>query len=187
MRRSALCLLTALGLIAWNTAAEAQSVSDSKDDEPQRKSEKKPDSKFSWGGRVFVRHSLTRQKVGGQVFWRNQQAVDSARFGFKFKHKSGLRAVIKVEASGSKVSVRDAYIRLPLSDDIRIIAGRQKRPMSGIALAGKWDLPTIERGLLTDLNLPFVGGRQQGVIVEYRVPVAMKPRVSVAAFQAEDV
>ncbi|MBL4636094.1 MAG: hypothetical protein JKY56_19700 [Kofleriaceae bacterium] len=187
MKRNALCLLAALGLVTWNSVAEAQSVSDSKDKEHQEKSETKPDSKFTWAGRVFVRHSLTRKKVGGTIFLRNQQSIDSARFGFKFKHKSGLRAVIKVEASGSKASVRDAYIRLPLSDDIRIIAGRQKRPMSGIALAGKWDLPTIERGLLTDLELPFVGGRQQGVVVEYRLPVAMKPSVSIAAFQAEDV
>lgn len=191
--------LSSLALaLVLSTSTWAQADNENKDSvdttiqeaEPSAKEEKKRKEKksnFQWGGRVFFGNTLKRQELGDQVYWRNQLAVDSARFGFKYKHESGVRAVIKVEAKGSKVELRDAYIRIPLSADARIIAGQQKRPISEIALAGRWDLPLIERGLLTDLDLPFVGGRQQGIIFEYKLPVALKPRLSLSVFKSEEV
>ncbi len=152
------------------------------------KSAKKKISKLSWSGRVFVRNTATRQRLAGETYWRNSQFVDSARVGMRYKHKSGALAVIKLEFEDDDPRLRDAYIRIAAHPSLDINAGRFKRPMSGIGLASKWDLPSIERGLLDSIrvegqDLPFAGGRGDGVSLEYEPPVSMDVELSAGIFQ----
>tara|TARA_R110002096_G_scaffold143328_1_gene299120 strand:- start:86389 stop:87576 length:1188 start_codon:yes stop_codon:yes gene_type:complete len=143
---------------------------------------------WRWTGRVFVGNTTTRQELAGQTFWRSKQSVGSARLGLRYTHKSGTRAVIKFEFEDDEAELKDAYVRLSPLPSLRIMAGRFKRPISAIGLAGRWDLPTIERGLLDSVrvegqDLPFVGGRDSGLVVEYAVPVPTDPKLSVGVFQ----
>jgi len=193
MMRSS-CLLSAL--LAFSTApafaddnapteppADTTDLDDSYSDTP--KSEK---SSFRWSGRVFVGSETTRQRLAGQTFWRSKQSVGSARLGLRYTHKSGARAVIKFEFEDDEAELKDGYIRLSPLPSMRVMAGRFKRPISAIGLASRWDLPTIERGLLDSVrvegqDLPFVGGRDSGLLVQYAPDLNVNLRVSASVFQ----
>ncbi|MCP4443799.1 MAG: hypothetical protein GY811_00450 [Myxococcales bacterium] len=149
--------------------------------------EEKP-SELRWSGRVFVGDTATRQRLAGETYWRNKQFVGSARVGMRYSHKSGALAVIKLEFEDDDPELKDAYIRLNPLSSLRVSAGRFKRPMGSIGLASRWDLPSIERGLLDSLRvegqeLPFVGGRGDGVMTEYKPEVLSKLVISAGIFQ----
>ncbi len=159
-------------------------------DTPQAKKKKKKDkdknkSKVKLSGRVLVGTTTTRQVAGDLVFWRSKQELNSARVGLEYKYSKDLKGVIKLEAGSGKASIRDGYLRLRLASGLKLQAGRYKRPISSIALAGKSDLPAIERGLLDALELPFTGGRGQGIGVTYKFASPLKPSVSLSIFQDE--
>ncbi len=145
-------------------------------------------SKLRWAGRVFVGDVLTRQKIAGQTHWRNKQQVNSARIGLSYKHKSGARAVIKLEFEDGDPELKDAYIRLAPAHTLRVKAGRFKRPMSSVSLASRYSLPSITRGLLDSIRvegqeLPFAGGRGDGFVLEYTPLASQKLELSAGVFQ----
>lgn len=187
MRCSALLGAAAL-LLATPALADEPPIETDEDAAPfDTEVVKEPKSSLRWSGRVFARNTLTRQRLGGQTFWRNQQQVASARAGMRYRHKSGAQAVIKIEFEDDEPELKDGYIRLVPLSTLHVFVGRFKRPMSGIGLAGRWDLPSVERGLLDSRiegqKLPFVGGRGNGAVVQYKAPVAAKLRLSAGLFQ----
>ncbi len=169
---------------AEETETKGGDLDDSYADAPT-KAEK---SSFRWTGRVFVGNTTTRQRLGGQTFWRSKQSVGSARLGLRYTHKSGARAVIKFEFEDDEAELKDGYIRLQPLSSMRIMAGQFKRPISAIGLASRWDLPAIERGLLDSVRvegqkLPFVGGRDPGLFLQYTPKFRAKPKLSASVFQ----
>ena len=133
----------------------------------------KDKARLTWSGRVFSGNTLTRRDAGGATFWRNELALQGARVGLRYDHPKGLRAVIKLEAARGDAEIRDGYIRVDLPASFQLQAGRFKKQISRIALDSRWDLPSVERGLLDsvtveDQQLPFAGGRGEGVMVNYR-------------------
>lgn len=182
MRASALfALLSVAGLSPLASAEEAPTTSQA---EPAQAEEEAQPS-LTWSGRLFVRDTLAKTESGA---WSNQQGVDSARVGLKYEHPQGVRAVIKIEAGSGKAELKDGYLRLDHDKGFRLQAGRFKKPISGMALASKWDLPSIERGILSSLSadgldLPFAGGRADGVLLRYQLPLAFKSSLSLSGFQ----
>lgn len=155
---------------------------------PSAGKQKKKSPKIAWSGRVFVGNALTRREVGGSTFWRNEMGVGAARIGLRYEHPKGLRAVIKLEVGRRDAELRDGYIRLNLPANFRVQAGRFKKQISRIALDSKWDLPSVERGLLDSVTvegqrLPFAGGRGEGVMLNYRAPTSSKMGASVSVMQ----
>jgi hypothetical protein len=176
MRVSA--LLALLSLATWSSPAWSQEAA-----EPAPPEEEK--ASLAWSGRVFVGDELSRVEDNP---WRNQQGVNSARVGVKFEHPEGLSTVVKLELGDGKAELKDGYLRLDSEVGFRLQAGRFKKPISSIALASRWDLPSIERGILSSLSadgqdLAFAGGRVDGVLLRYRPALGWKTTLSVSAFQ----
>jgi hypothetical protein len=139
------------------------------------------------GGRVFVRDTVSRVDVGEAV-WRHDRAIDQARVSAVYDRKR-LRLSIEVDFAGDDAQLKDTYIRVRPIDALRIQAGRFKPPISFIGLESKWRLPSIERGLLSELelddrDLPFAGGRGEGLSMELRPPLPLEPRLTAALMQS---
>ncbi len=167
---------------------EREPKRDLNEEEEEDRDGKNGKSTLRFAGRVFTGLSTTRQSLAGMTFWRSKQSVGSARVGVRYTHKSGARAVIKVEFEDDDPELKDGYIRLSPHDTLRIQAGRFKRPISAIGLASRWDLPTVERGLLDELrvegqDLPFVGGRGVGVTTRYAPKGVGNLKATLGVFQ----
>ena len=145
-----------------------------------------PDWSLEYGGRLFVRDTLTRVDVADDSIWRHDRALDQARLFATYDRKK-LRIAFEVELAGGDADLKDTYIRLKPVDLLRIQAGRFKVPMSFLWQESKWSLPAIERGVLSELEqdnrgLPFGGIRGEGVSLEARPAVLLEPRFTVALF-----
>ena len=141
-------------------------------------------------GRIFVRNTLTQVDVQDAP-WANKFQIASARLGADYRKKQ-LRAQIVVDFAGNDVAIKNAYLRVRLAPNLFLQAGRFKRPISAIALTSTWDLPSIDRGLLSaaikttryTTELP-TGGRSEGLLLQYSYPQAIGATVSLGVFNAE--
>ena len=141
---------------------------------------------LEYGGRLFVRDTLSRVDVAGDPLWRHNRDIEQAPV-FATYERDALRLALEIElADGAEL--KDTYIRITPVRVLRLQAGRFKAPVSFIGLESKWSLPAPERGVLSelkvgDLDLPFAGFRADGVSLELRPPVPLRPRLTLAAFQ----
>jgi hypothetical protein len=165
---------------AQETSAEA---------EPERAGGTAPERAWTLelGGRLFVRDTVSRVDVGDAV-WRHDRAIDTARVSATYDRKR-LRIALEVDFAGGDADLKDTYIRVRPVDPLRIQAGRFKVPMSFLGLESKWQLPSVERGLLSELDLddrdlPFTGERADGVAVSLRPALPLEPRFTAALFQS---
>jgi hypothetical protein len=145
------------------------------------------DFALEYGGRIFVRDTLSGVEVGDDTVWRHDRDIDQARV-FATYDRRKLRIAFEIEFGGGDATLKDTYIRLKPIKPLRIQGGRFKVPMSTIWLESKWSLPEQERGILSEIEqegrgLPFGGIRGEGVSVEARPPVFLEPRFTLAAFQ----
>ncbi|RMH44237.1 MAG: hypothetical protein D6689_02935 [Deltaproteobacteria bacterium] len=142
-------------------------------------------------GRVFARQTASRVDAtdGGAAPWRWDQDVASARFGVEYRAGRRVKLSLEVEFSDGDARPKDVWVRWRPVRAVAVQAGRFKRPISAVQLAGLWDLPVVERGLLGDLEVSGVrlpvGGRGDGIRVAWTSAV-MPVGVEVAAF-APDV
>jgi hypothetical protein len=140
-------------------------------------------------GRVFARSTLTRddREADSGEPWLHELAVESARITVDYKRGRFLRVQIEAEMSDDELRTKDAYVRLRPNEHWTFQAGRFKRPLSAIALSSIWDLPVVERGLLSELEpdssvpLPF-GGRDDGASVSYEPGLPWEPAFTAALF-----
>ncbi len=182
------CLLGMGSLAHAQVPTETETETEAETEIATKSEAQKKEPKLRWSGRIFVGSSLVRAEGAGTTAWTNTPAVNSARIGMRYDRPNGLRAVIKVEFADGDADLKDGYIRKELFDSVRLTAGRFKKPISAIALSSKWDLPSVERGLLDSITvegkaLPFAGSRADGVMVDYRAPTEGKTGVSVALVQ----
>jgi hypothetical protein len=139
------------------------------------------------GGRVMVRDTLSRVDVGDAV-WRHDRAIDQARVSALYERKR-MRIAFEVDFAGGDAKLKDTFIQLRPVDALRLQAGRFKVPMSYVGLESRWSLPSIDRGLLSqienaDRSLPFTGERAEGLAIQLRPELALAPRLSVSLFQS---
>jgi len=142
---------------------------------------------LEYGGRLFVRDTLSRVPVGNDAIWRHERDLDQARVFATFEREI-LRLAIEVELAGGDAELKDTYIRLAPAAFLELQVGRFKAPMSMIWLESKWRLPVVERGILSELRqddraLPFGGLRADGLGLELRPRVVLDPRFTAALFQ----
>jgi hypothetical protein len=139
------------------------------------------------GGRVMVRDTVSRVDVGDAA-WRHERAIDQARVSALYERKH-MRIAFEVDFAGGDADLKDTYIQLRPVDALRLQIGRFKVPMSYIGLESRWSLPSIERGLLSEIeiadrSLPFAGERAEGLAVQLRPDVALAPRLTASLFQS---
>ena len=141
---------------------------------------------LEYGGRIFVRDTFSRIDLGTDTLRRHDRDLDQVRLFASYDRKR-LRIAFEIDFAGDEAEVKDTFIRLVPADAVRLQVGRFKVPMSFIGLESKWRLPSTERGILSELEqegreLPFGGGRGDGVSVELRPALALEPRLTLAAF-----
>jgi len=151
----------------------------------------KKDRDMDIRGRVFVRNTIDSNG------WTSVLGLDSARLGARYRdRKRGLQIEVEAELGGGRGELRDGYIRFEATDSVRVKAGRFKRPISAVALSSKWDLPVLERGIVSDLELITpnseepdrlpMGGRATGIAVELReLDLPFDPRFTVGVFRSD--
>ncbi len=135
---------------------------------------------------MFVRDTVSRVVVADMATWSHDRTIDSGRL-FASYRRAHLKLALEVEFAGG-AKLKDTYIRLWPNHLARVQAGRFKVPISYIGLESKWSLPSIERGLLSEIapdsrGLPFAGERDDGVEVELRPDLALHPRLTLASVQ----
>jgi hypothetical protein len=155
------------------------------------KEEKKPKNRLEMGGRAFVRSTVSHVDFEGVEDdpWLADYAVSSARIVADYRRGRRLKVMVEAEFGDDDVKLKDGYVRVRPVRELTIKAGRFKRPMSAIALESAWRLPTVERGILSELEpwsaieLPF-GGRGDGLTVAYRArSAASEPEVTIGLFE----
>ncbi|HEY0036849.1 MAG TPA: porin [Longimicrobium sp.] len=103
-----------------------------------------PDSsRLTFGGRVQTQFTTTSadQVPGGEV------ALRRVRLEATVQASPLVSGRISTEFAGSRVSFRDAYVRLALDPAFVILAGQTYRPFSGISMYSSAKSLPIERGV----------------------------------------
>lgn len=138
-------------------------------------------------GRLFVRDTVSEVEAIDE--WRHERAIESARARLAYR-RGILRLSLEVEFAG-RARLKNTYIRVDPTRSLEIRAGRFKRPMSFIGLASRWQLPAVERGVLAAIEveglteLPFSGGRADGVKVVFAPDLPGSPELTLATFQSD--
>jgi hypothetical protein len=136
--------------------------------------------RLQFGGRVYVRDQLSGVDVDGDTIWLHRRSLDTARAFITFRPNRRTRMDLEVDFAGDQAELKDTFIRYQPIDYLELTAGRFKRPVSFLSLESTWDLPRIDRGLLSELRLDgrrllFAGGRSEGIAVD--IEVAADPRL----------
>ena len=189
MRRAVVAIAPTLALALAPARALAQDSDPAAPEQSAPPAQPEPEHEWTLElrGRVYVRDTVSRVDVGEDI-WRHERAVDQARLSVDYDRKR-LRIALEFDFGGGDPELKDTYIRVRPVDPLRIHAGRFKVPMSYLGLESKWRLPSTERGLLSELglddrDLPFAGGRGEGVSFELRPDLALDPRLTAALFQS---
>lgn len=85
-----------------------------------------------------------------------------------------------------KAILKDAYVRLSTpSRELRLYGGQFKSPFLARRLLSRWDLPTVQRGLVADFLIDDhgLGGRRLGLMGEWRAKSLWNLRASVGVFE----
>ncbi|HUH01572.1 MAG TPA: hypothetical protein VML75_06225 [Kofleriaceae bacterium] len=188
-------------VLALPSAARAQATGDEPElveepagDQPASTKEKKrkgrPDQ-LRFGGRVYVRDTLSGVAVGDDTTWLEERTIDSARAFLSFRPNRRTRMDIEVDFAKGQAGVKDTFIRFEPFAFLELTAGRFKRPVSFIGLESSWSLPRIDRGLLSALRfsdgsrLLFAGGRGDGLALHFDPGGAMRPELTIVMHQSE--
>jgi hypothetical protein len=143
-------------------------------------------------GRVMALAELSHHEdevvsAGGGTEMQTRNALDlsleSARIGFEYRSpERWLSAEVELEVSG-KPKVKDAFVQAGKRYFVK--AGQFKLPSPALELESPWDIPLARRGLMHDLLVDWldVAGRRPGFAVGYRGKSALKPRLTLGAFQ----
>jgi hypothetical protein len=144
-------------------------------------------------GRVFARAELAHRSetvvnTGGGLSTRDVNSLDlslaSARFGIEYQSPlRWLSAELELDIAGNNPTLKDAYIQAGKRFFVK--AGHFKVLTAALELESPWTLPLVRRGLVNELLTDWldVAGRRPGVAVGFRCKCALKPRLTLGAFQ----
>jgi hypothetical protein len=151
-----------------------------------RKAQRERDTDITVGGRVFVREQLASVD---DAPWTSQLALASARLWADLRYQKWLRVVVEIELRNGEGRLRDAFLRLDAPHDLRVTAGQFKMAPSLAENASAWELPQVDRGLLSSILTDglVLAGRAQGVSLAWRPDVFLSPQLELGAFQGQDV
>lgn len=142
------------------------------------------------GGRVYVRDTVTGVELADDTTWLEDRTIDNARAFVVFRPNQRTRMDLEVDFAGDQAELKDTFVRYRALDGIDVTAGRFKRPVSFIGLESTWDLPRVDRGLLSELRvedrrLLFAGGRGDGVAVKLEPEAAMQPELTIVVHESD--
>lgn len=147
--------------------------------------------RVEFGGRVFIRDTLSAVDTAGTTTWSDDATIDSARAFLIYRPNERLRMDLEVDFAGGETELKDTFIRYEPGSGVKLTAGRFKRPISFLGLESSWSLPRIERGLLSELRIDgtqrllFAGGRGDGVSASFELPGALRPELTLTVQESE--
>lgn len=158
-------------------------------DEKKKKKDKEDD--INLGGRVFIRDTIRLAHIDGADV-DNELSLESVRANIDLRKYGWLRTSIEVSfEEDGEIDLEDVFIETDFGD-LELMAGRFKRPMSPITLESAWDLPSVERGILSeDVEIPgyqvplALGGRTNGIMARYDFDVEIDPEIYLGLFSVE--
>jgi hypothetical protein len=118
---------------------------------------------FELRGRVLAR-GFRDDEDGASA---NDTELENARLELRFRPSRALRAVVEWDHAEGRHR-KDAYVAYR-RDRIEIQAGQFKPPIAPLEQESRWDLPSADRGLLSEILVDAFGvaGRRPGFAVEW--------------------
>jgi Phosphate-selective porin O and P len=120
-------------------------------------------TRFELRGRVLVRGWTDRED--GQS--RSDFDAENARLELRWRPATWLRGVVEYDQAEDK-HLKDAYFAFR-GGRFEVRAGQFKPPVSPLQMESRWDLPSADRGLLSEVLIDSFGiaGRRPGLQVEW--------------------
>jgi len=102
----------------------------------------------------------TRRPDGGEVTWDAQ--LTRARLKLSFRYGTWIRADLEPDFGGGEVDLADAFLAITPIQPLEIRLGQAKTPFGVLEIEGRWRLPAIRRGLISDVVMDRLGfGRRK--------------------------
>ena len=119
--------------------------------------------RFELRGRVLVRGWTDRE--GGES--TSDFDAENARLELRWRPAGWLRGVVEYDQAENK-HLKDAYFAFR-TGRFEVRAGQFKPPVSPLQMESRWDLPSADRGLLSEVLIDSFGiaGRRPGLQVEW--------------------
>lgn len=133
-------------------------------------------------GQIFVR--MRGSKIPGGEFSR-RLGLQRARLELKMELDERVRLVLEPDFAGTDADLADAYLEVEPFDGLEVRAGQFKTPYGILELMGRWALPSLTRGLTSEIVADRFGfgGRNIGVMAELRLKeLPLKPRFQLGGF-----
>lgn len=120
-------------------------------------------TRFELRGRLLVR-GWTDRENGEST---SDFDAENARLELRWRPATWLRGVVEYDQAEDR-HLKDAYFAFR-TGRFEVRAGQFKPPVSPIQMESRWDLPSADRGLLSDVLIGAFGiaGRRPGVQVEW--------------------
>lgn len=137
----------------------------------------------SLGGELFLR--LQSAKLEGAADWSRAYEINRAEIALTMRYGEVFRLRIEPDFGGGNVGVRDVFLEFEPSSMFDLRLGRVKSPYGWLDNMGRFELPSLSRGLVTEVlrdRLGF-GGRQVAVMPRVRLKeVTGKPWIQGGVF-----
>ncbi len=141
------------------------------------------------GGQLFVR-GRARRPDGGTTAWSYE--LQRARLKTRLTWGKWLRVDIEPDFGGSNADLADAYLQIRPVREFELRIGQAKAPFGSLEIEGRWRLPTLTRGIVSDVvsdRLGF-GRRKFGARVRWRdKDLPLRPDVQLGVYgpQGDDI
>jgi hypothetical protein len=109
-----------------------------------------------------------------------------ARIGLDLHWKEYIHLQIEPDFAEGEVDPADLYMELSPVRELDVLLGRAKVPFGALELESRWDLPSIRRGLVSDVvsDRHGIGGRSVGAKASLRLKqVPLRPGLDVGAYR----
>jgi hypothetical protein len=163
----AIAVLAVAGLAAQGAAQDPAPDAPAPDASPSA-AEAQEAPGFAWRrvqlrGRLLV-DAWTSREDGRAA---SDVGVDNARLELRFRPARWLRGVVEYDQAPGR-HLKDAFLALRRGR-VELRAGQFKPPVSPIQMESRWDVPAVDRGLLSEVLIDTFGvaGRRPGVQVTW--------------------
>jgi hypothetical protein len=143
-----------------------------------------PPSFHPWRFRFGVRGFVTTSSTSSEGMREEEVDLTFLRPEIRWDPSDGVRALVEAELSDGP-HLTDAFVRLR-SARVGVRAGQFKPPFSSLEMASRWDIPTANRGVLTEVLVDSMGwaGRRPGIEGQLRGRGRWDMDLRIGLFQA---
>lgn len=137
-------------------------------------------------GTVFVR---ARHRTVGDADPTTRLDLNRARLSLKLSYGELLKLKISPDLDEAPY-LADAYLEVRPLDELRVRVGQQKVPFGQLEWRSRWEIPTVNRGIVTNQLSRRLGfsDRRVGALGEVRIKAwPLKPSLELGAFDNGDV